>query len=187
MTEIIIGCVVVLGIILLAVVLINNKFQFAIVKIEEAENSIDTLLKKKAELLERAAPAVIKELKLEDYLTDLSDISPEKCNSFERNDRLKKCYNTYLKTLDENEKLTKSETLSSISDDFYPVVKGVERIIEIINCFSIGEDEENFIFRTLSQGDFKVPSNNTLLSITLPGKLRDWYKKLKEVVNKNNE
>ena len=25
-----------------------------------------------------------------------------------------------------------------------------------------GEDEENFIFRTLSQGDFKVPSNNTL-------------------------
>ena len=76
---------------------------------------------------------------------------------------------------------------SSISDDFYPVVKGVERIIEIINCFSIGEDEENFIFRTLSQGDFKVPSNNTLLSITLPGKLRDWYKKLKEVVNKNNE
>ena len=44
MTEIIIGCVVVLGIILLAVVLINNKFQFAIIKIEEAENSIDTLL-----------------------------------------------------------------------------------------------------------------------------------------------
>ena len=117
MTEIIIGCVVVLGIILLAVILINNKFQFAIIKIEEAENSIDTLLKKKAELLERAAPAVIKELKLEDYLTDLSDITPEKCNSFERNDRLKKCYNTYLKTLDENEKLTKSETLSSISDD----------------------------------------------------------------------
>ena len=100
MTEIIIGCVVALGIILLAVVLINNKFQFAIIKIEEAENSIDTLLKKKAELLERAAPAVIKELKLEDYLTDLSDITPEKCNSFERNDRLKKCYNTYLKTLD---------------------------------------------------------------------------------------
>ena len=58
MTEIIIGCVVVLGIILLAVVLINNKFQFAIIKIEEAENSIDTLLKKKAELLERAAPAI---------------------------------------------------------------------------------------------------------------------------------
>ena len=45
------------------------------------------MLKKKAELLERAAPAVIKELKLEDYLTDLSDIKPEKCNSFERNDR----------------------------------------------------------------------------------------------------
>ena len=31
MTEIIIGCVVALGIILLAVVLINNKFQFAII------------------------------------------------------------------------------------------------------------------------------------------------------------
>lgn len=76
---------------------------------------------------------------------------------------------------------------SSVSDDFFPTVKGVERIFEIISCYSISEDEENFIFRTLSQGDFKVPSNNTLLTITLPGKLRDWYKKLKETVNKNKE
>lgn len=117
MLEVVIGCVVVIGIIMIIAVLINNNFQFAIIKIEEAENSIDTLLKKKKELLERAAPVIIKELKLEDYLSELSEITEEGCNSFERNDRLKKCYNTFLKTLDENEKLMKSDTLSSIADD----------------------------------------------------------------------
>ena len=50
--EIILGVVVVLAIIVLFITIVNNKYLFAIIKIEEAENNIEVLLHKKYDLLE---------------------------------------------------------------------------------------------------------------------------------------
>ena len=53
MLEIILGVVVGLALITIFISILNNKFQFAIIKIEEAENNIDALLHTKKDLLER--------------------------------------------------------------------------------------------------------------------------------------
>lgn len=117
MLEIILGVIVVLAIITIVVSILNNKFQFAIIKIEEAENNIDVLLHAKKELLERTCPIIIKELKIEEFLPEVLNINPEAINHFELNDLLRKNYNDLLKTIDENEKLLKSDSLNSILEE----------------------------------------------------------------------
>lgn len=117
MIEIILGGMVILGIILLFVVIIHNKFQLAIIKIEEAENNIDMLLHKKLDLLGRTSPIIKKELKLDNFLDDLVEKSSDNVNLFELNSLLQDSYNTFLRTLDDNEKLFKSDALATIIDD----------------------------------------------------------------------
>ena len=51
--EIILGCIVVLALLILFITIGNNKFSFAIIRIEEAENNIEVLLHKKYDLLQR--------------------------------------------------------------------------------------------------------------------------------------
>lgn len=117
MVELIIGIIVVIALILLFIVIIHNKFQFAIIEIEEAENNIDILLHKKKDLLNRSIPIIRKELKMEDFLKELDDKKDSDINLFELNSLLKKSYEDFFKVLDENEKLFKSETLTTIIDD----------------------------------------------------------------------
>ncbi|MDD5888174.1 MAG: LemA family protein [bacterium] len=117
MVELIIGIIVVIALILLFIVIIHNKFQFAIIEIEEAENNIDILLHKKKDLLNRSIPIIRKELKMEDFLKELDDKKDSDINLFELNSLLKKNYEDFFKVLDENEKLFKSETLTTIIDD----------------------------------------------------------------------
>ena len=117
MLEIILGTVVGIAIILIFLVFMHNKFQFAIIKIEEAENNIDILLHKKLDLLNRAAPVVKKGLKLEDFLNELEDEKNCNCSLFELNSVLKKNYDLFFKMLDDNEKLFKSEILTTIIND----------------------------------------------------------------------
>lgn len=117
MIEIILGCIVVLALLLLVIVIYHNKFRISIVKIEEAENNIDLHLQKKYDLLKRARPVVEKELKLEDFLVQLEDNYVHDLNDFELNDTLKSAYDELFKTLDDNEKLFKSEALMNILDD----------------------------------------------------------------------
>ena len=109
MLEIILGVVVGLALILIFISILNNKFQFAIIKIEEAENNIDALLHTKKDLLERTCPIIIKELKIEEFLPEVLNINPDALNHFEFND--------LLKTIDENEKLLKSDSLNSILEE----------------------------------------------------------------------
>lgn len=117
MLEIILGVVVGLALILIFISILNNKFQFAIIKIEEAENNIDALLHTKKDLLERTCPIIIKELKIEEFLPEVLNINPDALNHFEFNDLLRKNYNDLLKTIDENEKLLKSDSLNSILEE----------------------------------------------------------------------
>lgn len=116
MLEIIIAIIVVLSFLSFIFVIINNKFQLAIIKIDKAEEDISLYLQKKTELLGRAQPIVMKELKLESVLDELDRI-PVDSSNFEVHSVLKKVYNDFFKILDDNEKLLKSETLLKILDE----------------------------------------------------------------------
>ena len=119
MLEIILGVVIFVALILIFVNIIYNKFQFAIIEMEEAENNIDVLLHKKLDLLRRASAIIKKELKMEEFLDEINEETNVETNLslFELNVLLKKSYNTFFKVLDENEKLFKSETLANIICD----------------------------------------------------------------------
>ena len=117
MFEIIIGSVVVISLILIIMVISYNKFQFAIIEIEEAENNIDILLHKKLELLDRTKPIIIKELNLDSFLENIQFEENKDINLFELNLLLKKSSNEFFKVLDDNEKLLKSDTLVTIIDE----------------------------------------------------------------------
>lgn len=116
MLEIILGVIVVICLLLIVIAVYNNKFQLVIIKIDKAEEDISIYLDKKKELLDRTKPIIKKELKLDSFLDEL-DNSFEDINNFDEHDILKKAYNELFKTLDENEKLFKSETLVSILEE----------------------------------------------------------------------
>ena len=71
MLEIIIGIIVVVSFLLFIFVIIHNKFQLAIIKIDKAEEDISLYLQKKEDLLNRAKPIITKELKNEELLPEL--------------------------------------------------------------------------------------------------------------------
>ena len=133
MLEIIIGCIVVIAIFLIIITIYYNKFQFVIIKIDEALNNIDTLLDKKRELLERTRPVIKKEIKFKDYLDGIDSLNKDELNNFELNDILKKFYNELFKVLDDNEKLFKSESLVSIVEE---INDNEEKIIGSIKFYN---------------------------------------------------
>ena len=61
MLEIILGVIVFISILLIMIIIINNKFQFSIIKIDKAEEDISLYLDKKKELLDRCRPTIKKE------------------------------------------------------------------------------------------------------------------------------
>lgn len=117
MIETVLGCLVIVSLIGIIFIVYHNKFKFSVIKIEEAENNIDLFLQRKLELLKRSRQVVIKELKSEDFLEQLDSDTISDLNHFELNDLLKKTYNEFFQTLDDNEKLFKSESLVHIIDD----------------------------------------------------------------------
>ena len=117
MFYIIVGCITFIAFILLIIVIYYNKFQFSIIKIDEAENNSDIFLNKKYELIKRVAPIIRKELKKKTLLSEIDD-SIESLNHFELNDKLSKIDNDLFKILDENEKLLKSNKIIGIMDEF---------------------------------------------------------------------
>ena len=75
---------------------------------------------------------------------------------------------------------------SSVDDNScekFNVVPDVERLINYFSTYTIEEDDVNFYFKTLNQLDYKMNTPNQLLGVTLPSNLKDWYKKLKEMIN----
>ena len=117
MLEVILSVIVVISLLSFIFVIINNKFQLTIIKIDKAEEDISLYLQKKEELLNRTKPIITKELKKEDLFPEL-DIIPVDANNFEIHALLKKVSNELYKTLDENEKLFKSKTLTKILEGF---------------------------------------------------------------------
>ena len=113
----ILGSIVAISIILMIITIYYNKFSFTIIKIDEAENNIDAFFEKKIELLDRTRPIIKKELKLDEFLEDIEFLKESQINHFEMNSSLKEYYTELMKTIDDNEKLLKSEALVSIIDE----------------------------------------------------------------------
>lgn len=159
MLENILCIVVLISFFLLLIVLCNNRFFLAIMKIEKAEEDIDMYLIKKKDLLNRTRPVVIKELKLDSFLPEL-DESFDGQNNFQTSDILKNSYNSLLKTIDENEKLLKSDVLNSILE-------------------SLEENEENIGGAVKYYNDTVVGFNHLLVSFpsAIVGFFRGYRKK----------
>ena len=75
---------------------------------------------------------------------------------------------------------------SSVDDNScekFNVIPDVERLMNYFSTYNIEEDDVNFYFKTLNQLDYKMNTPNQLLGVTLPTNLKDWYKKLREMIN----
>ena len=165
MLEIILGVIVLISILLIMIIIINNKFQFSIIKIDKAEEDISLYLDKKKELLDRCRPTIKKELKLESLLDEL-DESFDDVNNFSLHDTLKKCYNELFKTLDENEKLFKSESLVSILED-------------------LNDNEEDIVGAIKFYNDTVVEFNQLIMSF--PSNIIAFFRRFKKKEFYNNE
>lgn len=165
MIEIIIGVIAVISLISLIFVICNNKFQLAIIKIEKAEEDIEIYLKKKNELLDRTRPVVKKALRTKEFMEDLDKISVDLSN-LELNMSLKKFYNELFKTIDENEKLLKSDALMKILDE-------------------LNSNEENIVGAIKFYNDTVVEYNK--LVVSFPSRMVSLFKRYKKKEFYNNE
>lgn len=117
MLGIIIGVVIIILLIAITTVIYHTKFQFVVIKIEEAENNIGILLDKKLDLLKKCIPVIRKSLKEKDFMDEFEIFSKDQMTSLELHNYLRKNYNKIFKTLDENEKLYKRKNLISLLDE----------------------------------------------------------------------
>ncbi len=112
--------IAVCALILILVILIlvyRNKFQFCVIKIDEAQEDIEAYLENKKELLEKTIPIIKKELKKKDFLEEVPYCLDKGYDDFELHNFLKTAYNELFKTIDDNEKLLKSDKLLKTIDE----------------------------------------------------------------------
>ena len=165
MLEIVLGVIVGISLLLLISTLISNKFQLAIIKIEQAEQDIDIYLDTKKDLLDRTRPIITKELKIDEFLPEI-DRNFTEISNFEQNDILKKAYNDLFKIIDENDKLLKSEALSMI-------------------LTSLNDNEENIVGAIKFYNNTVVEYNKLVLSF--PSNIIGFFKRCKKKEFYNNE
>lgn len=165
MLETILIIIVAISFLSFIFIIINNKFQLAIIKIDKAEEDIDLYLQKKSELLGRTKPIIKKELKLKDFMEELNDDLDE-MNNFEKHNTLKIIYNELFKSLDENEKLLKSENLISILEE-------------------LNNNEENIVGAIKFYNDTVVEFNQ--LIVAFPSKIVAFLKRYHKKEFYNNE
>ena len=161
-------CLIIIGIIsFLSFIfaILHNKFQLTIIKIDKAEEDIDIYLERKKELLSRTIPIIKKELKVKEFLTGLEEWK-EEFNNFEKHNLLKSIYNELFKTLDENEKLLKSDSLVKILEE-------------------LNDNEEDIVGAIKYYNDSVVEFNQ--LVVSFPSSLIALFKRYKKLEFYNNE
>ena len=157
--------IIVISILASICTIISNKFQLTIIKIDKAEEDINIYLDKKKELLNRTVPIIKKELKTKEFLENLNDYN-EELNNFEKHNLLKNIYNELFKTLDEHEKLLKSDSLVKILEE-------------------LNDNEEDIVGAIKYYNDSVVEFNQLVVSFL--SKLIAIFKKYKKLEFYNNE
>ena len=163
MLKIILGILILVAIIIIIGIIYFNRFQFTIIKIDEAENNIDMLLQKKLDLMKKCQPIVKKNLKDVEFMDDIENIIANKMDHFSLHDYLKRNYNELFKILDDNEKLYKKKNLISVIEDIN------ENELELVAAIKFYND--NVVI--YNQLIMTFPSN--ILKIFLGYKKKDFY------------
>ncbi len=131
---IIIIVIVALGIVGLFLSITFNKFQFLIIKMEEANNNIDILLEKKEKLLERVIPFIHKVNK-EEAKTMKNNLKHKviKSERGDLNNRLNKVEHELNKVVDANQKLTKDDGFTDLQFDLFNTNEELEAALKFYN------------------------------------------------------
>ena len=74
---------------------------------------------------------------------------------------------------------------SSVNDDYIPLDENVTRINDIIFIQQVYEENENIIFKALTQMNAKVSLPQAIINATLSGKLLDFYKGVIDAINRD--
>jgi len=165
MLEIIFGVIGAISLIAIIVVIFNNRFELASIKIDKANEDIEMYLGIKKDLLDRTRPIVKKALRTKEFMNDIESVEVGG-NNIETHLLLKKCYNELFKALDENEKLFKSEALCKILDE-------------------LNENEENIVGAIKFYNDTVVEFNK--LVVSFPSNIIALFRRFKKKEFYNNE
>ena len=74
---------------------------------------------------------------------------------------------------------------SSVNDDYIPLEENVTRINDIISMHEVYEENDNFVFRALTQLDAKVNLPQVIINTTLSGKLSNFYNGIINAINRD--
>lgn len=93
------------------------KFQYLMIRMDEAENNIDILLQKKIECISKLIPIIQKKTKEKDFLDDFSSIRKNERDHFEMNEMLKNSHIEIIKVISDQEKLLKVEEFVALMEE----------------------------------------------------------------------
>ncbi len=130
----IIGVVVVLAALGIFVITIYNKFQLAIIKIDEAENNIDILLEKKLDHLERIANLFEGKLKEDDPpFLDIQKFKSKKLTHFQMRDALERKIKELNEILDRHGDLEELENVKNLLEELTDINTDLDAAIRYYN------------------------------------------------------
>lgn len=177
--EIILTILTIMCFLALIFVIFKNRFNFAIIKIQEAEDNLSIYLDKEKDLIERSIPVIKKELKYDEYLSELDSYDKEKMNLFQLNKVLSHCYNELMSTIDDNEKLLKSDTINKILSE---LESNEEDRIGTIKFYNDSVVKYNKLVKSF-------PGN--IVGLLCRYRKKDFYndenKEIEEIINKDEE
>ena len=91
-----------------------NRFEILLIKINEVENNIDNILRKRYDLLAKAVELLKKDTELENPLELIKNIKSKKYNNFELDRELVTALNEYSLILEDNPSLKSKEAYMKI-------------------------------------------------------------------------
>ena len=165
--------IVIVVLALLGMVFINifNKFQFAIIKLTEAENMIKKALMERLLIFDRIIPILKDSVKDEDdnkLLDSMIKLKNKKLNSIELNKELDKCNRKLNEVLDNNLDLYKQENIDNILKELSQNRENIEYGTKYYN--------DNVVYYNKLVKSF--PSN--LIAVLFKYKHKEFYENEKE-------
>ena len=163
--------IIVLALLGILFISIYNKFQFTIIKLTEAENTIKKALMERVVLFDRIIPILKDNVKDEDdnkLLDSMIKLKNKKLNSIELNKELEKCNRKLNEVLDSNLDLYKQDNISNILNELSINKENIEYGTKYYN--------DNVVYYNKLVKSF--PSN--LLAFVFKYKHKDFYENEKE-------
>ncbi len=123
----IIIAVIIIALLLMIFIIYYNKYQFAIIRINEAENKISKGLKEKISLIERIIPIFKEKFKDDNRLLDsMIKIKDDNLNNFEINKELAHASRIINEILDNHTVLYEEENIKNILDELFMNKQDIE-------------------------------------------------------------